>query len=458
MFMIEIDGIRVLYTGDYSLENDRHLVHAEVPEGGPPDVLIVESTFGTDNIPPREKRERDFTRTVESIVRRGGSCLIPVFALGRAQELLLILDEYWQQHPDLQNIPIFYASKLASKSLRVYQTFINMMNEHIRELMDQFQNPFKLKFIRSLTNQADDFDVFGPSVVMASPGFLQSGMKKNWSTAHKPSIATPENGVQVKLRFRKSIVADVLGSVAERVTQTLSGKRENEGQLPENTLLVTEHFSSKVVAGSELSQHSSFRFCNIWQRQVLAASYLEEVFDRVDLVKGDRDSVVEKKVKDEEDTEAKGAEYTASWKVVVEEVVTLRAARDATATEPKSMKLSYWAIKALAIEIILGVSAAVPVPSSSPSAQNTVVINKVVQSDHIINLAEVQLFSKGSQVSPNLLTFTLSSSYASNTVGSYCDNGIFTDYCHTSLQDTNPTLVINSPQAFDTVVVYNRAN
>ena len=43
--------------------------------------------------------------------------------------------------------------------------------------MDQFQNPFKLKHIRSLTNQADDFDVFGPSVVMASPGFLQSGVR-----------------------------------------------------------------------------------------------------------------------------------------------------------------------------------------------------------------------------------------------------------------------------------------
>lgn len=177
MFMIDIDGVRVLYTGDYSLENDRHLVHALVPGGGPPDVLIVESTFGTDNIPPREKRETDFTRTVESIVRRGGSCLIPVFALGRAQELLLILDEYWQKHPDLQGVPIFYASKLASKSLRVYQTFINMMNSHIREMMDQFQNPFKLKYIRSLTSQSDDLDVLGPSVVMASPGFLQSGVK-----------------------------------------------------------------------------------------------------------------------------------------------------------------------------------------------------------------------------------------------------------------------------------------
>eukprot|EP01034_Spumella_vulgaris_P037838 gene37838-46690_t len=102
MFMIDIDSIKVLYTGDYSLEEDRHLIQASIPPGGPPDVLIVESTFGVTNIPPREKREVDFTNAVESIVRRGGSCLIPVFALGRAQELLLILDEYWRDNAELQ--------------------------------------------------------------------------------------------------------------------------------------------------------------------------------------------------------------------------------------------------------------------------------------------------------------------------------------------------------------------
>ena len=45
------------------------------------------------------------TATVEDIVTRGGSCLIPVFALGRAQELLLILDEYWQ-------VIVLYCSEL----------------------------------------------------------------------------------------------------------------------------------------------------------------------------------------------------------------------------------------------------------------------------------------------------------------------------------------------------------
>lgn len=44
---------------------------------------------------------------VHEMVGRGGRVLIPAFALGRAQELLLILDEYWEAHPDLQDIPVY---------------------------------------------------------------------------------------------------------------------------------------------------------------------------------------------------------------------------------------------------------------------------------------------------------------------------------------------------------------
>lgn len=66
----------------------RHLLPAEIPHDHP-DVLIVESTYGTMNHSSREERESRFTSTVERIVRRGGNCLIPVFALGRAQVFLL---------------------------------------------------------------------------------------------------------------------------------------------------------------------------------------------------------------------------------------------------------------------------------------------------------------------------------------------------------------------------------
>lgn len=55
--------------------------------------LMQESTYGTHIHEKREEREARFCNTVHDIVNREGRCLIPVFALGRAQELLLILGE-----------------------------------------------------------------------------------------------------------------------------------------------------------------------------------------------------------------------------------------------------------------------------------------------------------------------------------------------------------------------------
>lgn len=72
--------------------------------------------------------------------------------------LLPSLCHVTQTHPELQGIPVFYASKLATKALRVYQTFVNMMNQHIRTLMDVI-NPFKLNFIKNM--QRTDFDTVG---------------------------------------------------------------------------------------------------------------------------------------------------------------------------------------------------------------------------------------------------------------------------------------------------------
>jgi cleavage and polyadenylation specificity factor subunit 3 len=124
MFMIEIAGVKILYTGDFSRQEDRHLMAAEIPNMRP-DILITESTYGTHIHEKREDRENRFTSLVQKIVQGGGRCLIPVFALGRAQELLLILDEFWSQNPDLQEIPIYYASSLAKKVRLDSWKFVN---------------------------------------------------------------------------------------------------------------------------------------------------------------------------------------------------------------------------------------------------------------------------------------------------------------------------------------------
>lgn len=177
MFFIEMGGLKILFTGDYSREEDRHLSSAEVPHKRP-DLLITESTFGTATHIPRLEREHKLTKMIHSTIQQGGRCLLPVFALGRAQEILLILDEYWQEHKDLQKFPIYYASGLAKKCMSVYERYIYMMNDHIKTKMAETNtNPFFFKYIKNLSTM-DRMNDSNPCVLIASPGMLQSGLSR----------------------------------------------------------------------------------------------------------------------------------------------------------------------------------------------------------------------------------------------------------------------------------------
>ncbi|GKY99403.1 hypothetical protein MPSEU_000895000 [Mayamaea pseudoterrestris] len=234
MFMLDMGGRTVLYTGDYSMEDDRHLMAAEIPDEKP-DLLVVESTYGVQVHASRAEREARFTGTVERVVSRGGRCLIPVFALGRAQELLLILDEYWQANPHLQSIPIWYASKLASRALRVYQTYANMMNARIRAQMD-VSNPFSFRFIQNLKS-VEAIDDTNPAVVFASPGMLQSGVSRQlfdrWA-------ADPKNGVLIAgYAVEHTLAKEIMNQPKEVVT--LEGRRQ-----PLNCLVDYVSFSAHV--------------------------------------------------------------------------------------------------------------------------------------------------------------------------------------------------------------------
>ncbi|XP_065168365.1 cleavage and polyadenylation specificity factor 73 [Atheta coriaria] len=218
MFMIEIAGVKIMYTGDFSRQEDRHLMAAEIPTVHP-DVLITESTYGTHIHENREDRESRFTGLVNDIVHRGGRCLIPVFALGRAQELLLILDEYWSQHPELHEVPIYYASSLAKKCMAVYQTYINAMNDKIRRQI-AINNPFVFKHISNLKG-IDHFEDIGPCVIMASPGMMQSGLSRelfeSWCTDAK-------NGVIIAGYCVEGTLAKTILSEPEEITTMLGQK------------------------------------------------------------------------------------------------------------------------------------------------------------------------------------------------------------------------------------------
>lgn len=175
MFLVEVAGVRCLYTGDYSRLADRHLSSADTPHEKC-DIVIVESTYGVSRHPPREDRERRFLQKIHDTVAAGGRVLLPVVALGRAQELLLMLEEYWERHPELQHVPIYQASSLGRRAITIFQTYVEMMNDDIKKAF-QFRNPFSFKHVQHLKNIAQ-FDDSGPCVMMATPSMLQSGVSR----------------------------------------------------------------------------------------------------------------------------------------------------------------------------------------------------------------------------------------------------------------------------------------
>ncbi|KDD75060.1 hypothetical protein H632_c896p1, partial [Helicosporidium sp. ATCC 50920] len=218
MFEVEIAGVRVLYTGDYSRVPDRHMPSADLPRR-PPHVLIVESTYGVSRHLPRAEREQRLTDKIHHTVARGGRVLLPVVALGRAQELLLILDDYWQRHPELAGVPIYHASGLARRALGVYQAYIDAMSGDIRAAFER-RNPFAFRHVAHLRS-ARQLDDVGPCVVLASPSMLQSGTSRELFEAW---CSDPANAVIIAdFAVAGTLARDVLAGPAEVTAR--SGQR-----------------------------------------------------------------------------------------------------------------------------------------------------------------------------------------------------------------------------------------
>ena len=209
MFLVEIAGLKILFTGDYSREEDRHLIAAAPPPGVAVDVLITESTFGIASHVPRVEREQALLHAVGGILGRGGRVLMPVSAVGRAQEVLLILDEHWAARPELQRVPIYYCGWLARKCMGVYQAYIGAMNDRIKRRFHELAaeserrggsgsggavgGPWDLRYVRGLRS-LERFDDAGGCVVLASPGMLQNGVSRELLERWAPN---ERNGVVV---------------------------------------------------------------------------------------------------------------------------------------------------------------------------------------------------------------------------------------------------------------------
>lgn len=90
--LVEADGKRILYTGDINTTETRLLKPAETDYPESIGVMITEATYGDRDHPNRQLAEKEFLQEIEETIERGGSAIVPVFAVGRAQEIMLMLN------------------------------------------------------------------------------------------------------------------------------------------------------------------------------------------------------------------------------------------------------------------------------------------------------------------------------------------------------------------------------
>jgi len=96
--LIEAEGKRLLYTGDFNIINTRLLEGAKM-DYGDLDVVIIESTYANEEHTERKELEKRFVDACTDVVEKGGIVLVPAFGVGRSQELACVLAAHHFEYP-----------------------------------------------------------------------------------------------------------------------------------------------------------------------------------------------------------------------------------------------------------------------------------------------------------------------------------------------------------------------
>lgn len=167
------------------------------PQPVPPaDYLIMESTYG-GRLHRRGTDVKDqLERVVRTTVERGGNMIVPAFAVGRTQQLVILLNELTQEGR-IPEIPIFVDSPLATNATEIYQAHPECYDAEARtHLLDQ-RDPFafgRLRYTRNVEESKALNDLDYPFIVISASGMCEAGRVLHHLKNHLPD---PRNTVLI---------------------------------------------------------------------------------------------------------------------------------------------------------------------------------------------------------------------------------------------------------------------
>ncbi|MBY9008732.1 MAG: beta-CASP ribonuclease aCPSF1 [Candidatus Lokiarchaeota archaeon] len=204
-------GYNFVYTGDMKYQKTRLLEKAAV-KFPRVESLLIESTYGgpQDRIPSRQDSEHELRQILNSTFKRGGKVLIPVLAVGRAQELIIVLEEFISKGI-IDQVPIFIDG-LISEATAIHTANPDFLSLDLREkILHQGKNPFLSDYFTTVSSRDERNDVImgEPCVILATSGMLIGGP----SVQYLKALAEDKNNSLIFVSYQ---VNGTLGSRIQR--------------------------------------------------------------------------------------------------------------------------------------------------------------------------------------------------------------------------------------------------
>lgn len=170
-------GYNFVYSGDFKYQKTRLLEKANV-KFPRVESLLIESTYGgpQDRIPSRHDSEKELRQIINHTIKKGGKILIPVLAVGRAQELIIVLEEFLSRGL-IDEVPVFLDG-LISEATAIHTANPDFLSSDLREkILHQGKNPFLSEYFTTVGSHEERMDILkgGPAVILATSGMLIGG-------------------------------------------------------------------------------------------------------------------------------------------------------------------------------------------------------------------------------------------------------------------------------------------
>ncbi len=167
----------ILYSGDYKYARTQ-LLDTALAVYPRVETLITESTYGnsSDIMPDQTSVYDNFTKSINHTLKQGGKVLIPVPAVGRAQEMMLVLDKEMREK-NLIECPI-YIEGMISEASAIHMSYAHYLGFNVRKSVSSGVNPFQSEYFTLVNGPGKRDEILedrNPSIIMATSGMLEGG-------------------------------------------------------------------------------------------------------------------------------------------------------------------------------------------------------------------------------------------------------------------------------------------